>query len=109
MDKPAIHDTIGDFYFNKPDFDGAGAILGHNRFDQEELRMEIDHVKEAAIARCDLNILYGVIAILEGGTISSAHHADVSAIIKRCKSGAQKALVRYDRHCLAARKDRDDG
>ena len=59
------------------------------------------HAERAAIARCDLNALYAVIAILEGGTISSAHYADVSAIIKRCKSGAQKALRRYDKHIAA--------
>lgn len=68
--------------------------------------MKVDHIEQAAIARCDLNILYGVIALLEGGTISANHHADVSAIIQRCKSGARRALARYDRHCAAARKPR---
>lgn len=68
--------------------------------------MSRDHVEEAAIARCDLNTLYAVIAILEGGTISANHHEDVKAIIARCRSGSQKALHRYDRHCAAARKAR---
>lgn len=57
-----------------------------------------DHAEEAAKARCDLNIFYAVIAILEGGTLSSDTHADASAIIQRCKTASQKALRRYDRH-----------
>ncbi len=51
---------------------------------------------EAAQARCDLNILYGVIAILEGGTVSSSVNRDAERIIAICKSASQKALHRYD-------------
>jgi hypothetical protein len=61
------------------------------------------HAEAAAIARCDLNTLYSVIAILEGGTISSAHKTDVDWIIKRCKSAAGKSLRRYDQHLAAIR------
>ena len=57
-----------------------------------------EHARQAAIARTDLNTLYGVIAILEGGTISSAHSRDVSRIIAICRTGAGKALARYDSH-----------
>lgn len=66
--------------------------------------MAKDHVEEAAIARCDLNAFYSVIAILEGGVVSSDHIADCDAIIRRCKSASQRALRRYDRHCAAARR-----
>lgn len=62
------------------------------------------HAKAAAVARCDLNILYAVIAILEGGTISSDHSSDVDRIIRICKSGSQKALARYDRHLAAVER-----
>ena len=51
---------------------------------------------EAASARCDLNILYGVIAILEGGTVSSHVNRDAERIIGICKTASQKALRRYD-------------
>ncbi len=63
-----------------------------------------DRAKEAASAHCDLNILYAVIAILEGGTISAHCNRDAEAIIKRCQSGAQKALRRYDRHMDAIKQ-----
>ena len=53
--------------------------------------------EDASRARCDLNILYGVIAILEGGTISSDCNRDAERIIAICKSASQKALGRYDR------------
>ena len=51
---------------------------------------------DAAIARCDLNILYGVIAILEGGTVSSNVNRDAERIINICRTASQKALRRYD-------------
>lgn len=60
-----------------------------------------DHAKQMAVARTDLNTLYAVIAVLEGGTISAAHQRDVSRIIAICKSGAQRALARYDKHLAA--------
>lgn len=52
--------------------------------------------KQAAVARSDLNTLYGVIAILEGGTVSSHVSREVERIIKTCKTASQKALDRYD-------------
>lgn len=55
-----------------------------------------DHAKEAGRAHCDLNILYAVIAILEGGTISGACQTTTSSIIRSCKKESAKCLRRYD-------------
>lgn len=55
------------------------------------------HAEEAAVARCDLYILYAVIAILEGGTVSAELYDETQKIIAICKSGSAKALRRYDR------------
>jgi hypothetical protein len=58
-------------------------------------------IDEAAKARSDLNIFYGVIAILEGGTITdSDQHAQ--RIIAICKTASQRCLVRMDRAVAAA-------
>jgi hypothetical protein len=54
-------------------------------------------VREAAQAHTDLNTLYGVIALLEGGTISAARAAAVERITRICKSEAQRCLNDYDR------------
>lgn len=56
-----------------------------------------DHARDAAIARCDLNTLYGVIALLEGGTISSDCERAVQRIIRTCKTESARCLTRYDR------------
>jgi len=61
-----------------------------------------EHIEEAATARSDLNTLYGVIALLEGGTVSHHHDTNVSRIIHICKSDAARALARYDKHYAAA-------
>jgi hypothetical protein len=55
-----------------------------------------DRMDDAAEARCDLNIFYGVIAILEGGTVSARSYTDTQRIITICKSAAQKCLRRHD-------------
>lgn len=69
----------------------------------------IDHAKEAARAHTDLNIFYAVITLLESGLTSSAAKADERAIIKRCKSAAQKCLNRYDRNFAAITKELNRG
>lgn len=56
------------------------------------------HAKAASVAHCDLNTLYGVIALLEGGTISVACYATVEKIIRLCKQEAQRCLHRHDQH-----------
>lgn len=56
--------------------------------------------KEAAVARSDLNTLYGVIGILEGGTVSAKCHAGAERIIRICKTESAKCLTRYD-HAIA--------
>lgn len=60
-----------------------------------------DHAEAAAVAHSDLNTLYGVIALLEGGTISAECYSEVEKIIALCRAGSQKALRRYDRHLAA--------
>ena len=56
--------------------------------------------KEVAVAHSDLITLYGVIGMLEGGTISAASQAAAARIIRACKTESGKCLVRYD-HALA--------
>ena len=53
--------------------------------------------EEAARAHSDLNTLYGVIAILEGGTVSAHCYGATSRIIRACKTESAKCLTRYDR------------
>lgn len=55
-----------------------------------------DRIEDAAKARCDLNIFYGVIAILEGGTISADSNSGAQRIITICKSESAKCLRRMD-------------
>lgn len=54
-------------------------------------------IREASQAHCDLNILYGVMALLEGGTMSGHTHRATSRINKICRDEAQRCLVRMDR------------
>lgn len=55
-----------------------------------------DRIDDAAKARSDLNIFYGVIAILEGGTMSPDSYPDSERIIAICKRSAEKCLRRMD-------------
>lgn len=55
-----------------------------------------DWAVDAAVARSDLNTLYGIIAILEGGTISARCHTTQQRIIRACKAESAKCLTRYD-------------
>lgn len=55
-----------------------------------------DYMDDAAKARSDLNIFYGVVALLEGGTISSDSHGPQEQIIKLCKRASEKCLQRMD-------------
>lgn len=50
----------------------------------------------AAKALSDLNIFYGVIALLEGGTITADSDRGAQKIIKVCKQEARACLARYD-------------
>jgi hypothetical protein len=54
------------------------------------------YMDEAAKARSDLNIFYGVISILEGGTISADSNAAAQRIIDLCKNASAKCLRRMD-------------
>lgn len=65
-------------------------------------RKSVDHVAEAAKARCDLNGFYAIIALCEGGLFSGNCNRATGDIVLRCKREAGKALRRYDRHCAIA-------
>lgn len=54
------------------------------------------YIDDAGRARSDLNIFYGVIALLEGGTISAESHAPAERIIAICRSASAKCLRRMD-------------
>ena len=56
-----------------------------------------DYVKAAARAHTDLNIFYGIIALLEGGLISSAGDRAAQRIIEICKRQGAKSLALYDK------------
>lgn len=60
-----------------------------------------DHAKAACRAHTDLNIFYGIIALLEGGLIHQESYGAADRIIAICKSESQKCLVRYDRSIAA--------
>lgn len=53
--------------------------------------------EDASKAHTDLNIFHAIIAILEGGTISSDAQRSAQFIIHHCKAGTAAALARYDR------------
>lgn len=63
-----------------------------------------DHAEEAGRHLSDLNILYAVIAILEGGTIRHRNN-EADRIIKICKDGAGKSLRAYDRRLASLSPD----
>lgn len=57
----------------------------------------IEYSRAAARAHTDLNIFHGIIALLEGGLISSDSYPCADRIIAICKREGAKCLVRYDR------------
>lgn len=61
------------------------------------------HVEEAAKHMSDLNILYGVAALLEGGTITRSDRM-AQRIIQMCKDEGQRRLRDYDKHVAAANR-----
>lgn len=54
-------------------------------------------VKEASRAHSDLNILYGVIALMESSLLTVDCQNVEMRIVRICKAEAQKCLARYDR------------
>lgn len=56
-----------------------------------------EFIKAAAKAHSDLNIFAAVVAMLEGGTLSSDVQAIEFQIIAICQRAQQKCLARYDR------------
>lgn len=61
-----------------------------------------DKIESAAAALSDLNIFYGVIALLEGGTIHSPSYRAQERIIRICKDEGQRRIADYDRHVARA-------
>ena len=62
-----------------------------------KIKKSAEHAKAAARAHTDLNIFHGIIALLEGGLISSDSYPCADRIIAICKSEGAKCLARYDR------------
>lgn len=60
-----------------------------------------DSAKSAARAHTDLNIFHGIIALLEGGLVSSDSYPAADRIIEMCKREGARCLVRYDRAMTA--------
>jgi uncharacterized phage protein gp47/JayE len=68
-----------------------------------------DHATEMAIARSNLNALYAIIAICDGGVFSNRKvgrdfYPTTSQIIRLCKGRASVELEAYDAHRAAIRK-----
>jgi hypothetical protein len=61
-------------------------------------------IRLAGQAVSDLNIFYGVVALLEGGTIHAPSHKAANRIIKICKAESAKRLAEYDRLVAKASK-----
>jgi hypothetical protein len=66
-------------------------------------------VKAATRAHSDLNIFYGIIALLEGGTISSDSYPVADRIIAICKKHGSVCLRRYDRALALTQQQRLEG
>lgn len=55
------------------------------------------YAKAAAEARTNLTIFYAVIAMLEGGTITTSAERDAQRVIAICRSASAKQLRLMDR------------
>lgn len=53
-------------------------------------------MERALKAHSDINLLYGVIALLEGGTISTESDSAAQRIMKICQMQSAKRLRDYD-------------
>jgi len=62
------------------------------------------HAETAAKAHTDLNIFYGVIALMEGGLLSADSYGDAERIIRLCKAAGAKCLARYDRAIASSQR-----
>lgn len=63
-------------------------------------------LQEMTEARTDLNMFEGVVALLEGGTMSAGAQPYDFRIIDICREAQQKCLRRYDRARDALRDGR---
>lgn len=55
-----------------------------------------EHIREANAAHTDLNIFAAVVALLEGGLVSSGAQPDDFKIIKLAQQAQARCLRRYD-------------
>lgn len=62
-----------------------------------------ENIEEAAKHMSDLNILYGVVALLEGGTITRSDRT-AQRIIQICRDEGQRRLRDYDKYVAAANR-----
>lgn len=60
-----------------------------------------DQIDDAADALKDLNMFYAIIALCEGGLISSDYNAETQRIIGLCGLASARALETFDQ-CRAA-------
>ena len=65
-----------------------------------------EHIKDAAEAHSDLNTLYAIIALCEGGLFSSQSYAVETRIREACLKASGRCLDRYDRAVAAAESSR---
>lgn len=54
-------------------------------------------IKEAAVARSDLNLFAAVAALMESSLVSSDCYAAEARIVRICQAEQAKCLRRYDR------------
>jgi hypothetical protein len=58
---------------------------------------EQEAAKAAARAHTDLNIFYGIIALLESGLIGPHSYSAADRIIAICKTHGARCVAKYDR------------
>lgn len=58
-------------------------------------------IKEANDAISDLNMFAAIVAILEGGSMSSGSHSDQFRIIKQAQNAQARCMHRYDKAMAA--------
>jgi hypothetical protein len=67
---------------------------------------DVDYVKLAAKALSDLNVLAGIVGLLESSVLSVDCQRTELRCITMCKAEQVRCLRRYDRYCAAARRSR---
>lgn len=60
------------------------------------------HIEDAARAMADLNVLAGIVGLLEARALSTEAQSTELRIISICKGASMKAYRRYERSRMAA-------